>query len=292
MAGTGIFSILIMSKEVMIVADMGASHHQDQKTAKEIVEAAKWSGADAVKVQMFTPEQMTFNSKEAGFVIKDGLWGGFKLYDLYEAAALPTEWVPGLKQFAEHLGLKFFASVYHPDMIPAAEEIGNPIYKIASFEITYLDLIDKVAQTKKPIIISTGMAEYDEIKAAVKTVRKYHNKITLLHCVSDYPALLENMNLKTIPALERSFKVKAGLSDHTDGMVSAVTAVALGASVIEKHIRTDDIGLDSFATYPEQFMAMVKIIRAAEKTMGKVTYGGEKKFRRKEIEGKMVRVTG
>lgn len=276
-----------MSKEVFIVAEMGASHRQDGKTAKEIITAAKWAGANAVKVQMFTPEQMTLNSKK--FLIKDGPWQGFKLYDLYEAAALPTEWVPGLKNFAEHLGLKFFASVYHPDMIPAAEEIGNPIYKISSFEITYIDLIEEVAKLKKPVFISTGMAEYDEIKAAVDTVRKYHKDITLLHCVSNYPALFENMNLKTIPALERGFKVGAGLSDHTEGSVSAATAVSLGAKVIEKHIKTDDIGLDTFAVYPEQFRAMVEIVRATEKAIGKVTYGGEKKFRREKVEDKWIR---
>jgi sialic acid synthase SpsE len=281
-----------MSKEVMIVAEMGASHHQDEKTAKELVEAAKWSGADAVKVQMFTADQMTLKSKDEKFVIKEGLWSGYRLYDLYEAAALPIEWVEGIKGFAEHLGLKFIASVYHPDMVDVAEKLKIPIYKIASFEITYPDLIEKVAQTKKPVMISTGMADYLEIKAAVNAVKKYHNKITLLHCVSEYPALTDKMNLKTIPALERGFRVRVGLSDHTDGLVSAAVSIALGARVIEKHIRVDDIGLDSFAVYPEQFRAMVEIIRATEKALGEVTYGGKKQFRRESIEGKMVRTAG
>ena len=279
-------------EEIFIVAEMGASHHQDYETAKQLIDAAKWAGADAVKVQMFTADQMTLNSKEDRFVIKEGLWKGFNLWDLYDAAAMPIEWVPDLRSRAFVLGLEFFASVYHPDMVKVAEEIGIPIYKIASFEITYLELIEEVAKTKKPVIISTGMAEYNEIKASVGIVKKHHKDITLLHCVSEYPAEIERMNLKTIPALQRGFKVKVGLSDHTDGMVSAVVSVPLGISIIEKHIRINELGYDSFAVYPEQFKVMVETVRAAEKALGQVTYGGKKIFRREEINGKMIRTTG
>jgi len=281
-----------MSKEVTIVAEMGASHHQDEKTAKEIIEAAKWSGADAVKVQMFTADQMTLRSKGEKFIIKEGMWKGFGLWDLYDAAALPIEWVPGLKSFAEHLGLEFFVSVYHPDMVKIAEEMRIFTYKISSFEINYLELIEAVAKTKKPIIISTGSAEYDEIKETVKTVRKHHKDITLLHCVSEYPCPIEKANLKTIEALGRVFGTKVGFSDHTEGIAAAVVSVPLGARLIEKHIKIDDIGLDSFAIYPDRFRVMVQAIRDAEKAVGEVTYGGKKQFKRQEIEGKMLRVIG
>lgn len=276
----------MIKEEIFIVAEMGASHHQDFDTACEIIRAASWAGASAVKVQLFTPGQMTLDCTEPDFIIKDGLWRGFKLYDLYEAACMPFEWYQPLSSLAASLGLTFFTSVYHPDMVKAVE---TPIYKIASFEITYLDLIEEVAKTKKPVFISTGMAEYQEIKEAVKTVRKHHNDITLLHCVSEYPAQIEQMNLKTVPALERGFKVKVGLSDHTEGIVTAVASVPLGVKVIEKHIKVDDIGLDTFAVYPEQFKLMTETVRAAEKALGEVTYGGRKRFRRKEIEGKMLR---
>lgn len=273
-----------MKEEIFIVAEMGASHHQDYQAAMDIIEAAWWAGANAVKVQAFKPDLMTLNSTDKRFIIKEGLWRGFKLWDLYDAVAMPIEWIEPLKEFAEKKGLVFFSSVYHPDLI-----IDAPIYKIASFEINYLDLIEKVAKTKKPVFISTGMAEYGEIKKAVQTVKKYHNDITLLHCVSQYPAQIEEMNLKTIPALERGFKVKVGLSDHTEGVVAAVASVALDVRVIEKHIKVDDISLDSFAMYPEQFRVMVETVRAAEKALGEVTYGGKKQFRRKEIEGKWLR---
>lgn len=287
MAGTEIYITIFMSKEVKIVAEMGASHHQDARTAKEIIDAAKWAGANAVKVQMFTPDQMTLNSKE--YIIQEGQWKGFKLWDLYEAAALPVEWVPQLKEYAESLGLEFFATVYHPDMIAVTESIGLPIYKIASFEIPYLELIEEVAKTKKPVYISTGMAEHKEIRTVVDLVKKYHKKITLLYCVSEYPPKMEDMNLRTIDAMGRTFKTRVGLSDHTEGMVAAIASVPLGVSVIEKHIRVDDIGLDDFAVMPETFRVMAKTIRAAEQSLGKVVYGGEKKFRREEIEGRWIR---
>ena len=276
-----------MSKEVKIVAEMGASHHQDAKTAKDIIDAAKWAGADSVKVQMFTPDQMTLNSKD--YIIKEGQWKGFKLWDLYDAAAMPVDWVPQLKEYTESLGMEFFASVYHPDMVDVAESIGIPKYKIASFEIPYLELVEKVAKTRKPVYISTGMADLKEIRAVVDIVKRHHKKLTLLYCVSEYPPKMEDMNLRTIDAMGRSFRVRVGLSDHTEGMVAAVASVPLGVTVIEKHIRVDDIGLDDFAVMPETFRVMAKTIRAAEQSLGKVKYGGEKKFRREKIEGRWIR---
>lgn len=272
-----------------IVAEISCSHHQDFDTACNIIQAVKWAGADTVKVQMYTPDQMTLNSKE--FIIKEGQWKGYKLWDLYDAACMPTEWVPKLKKLAENRDLKFLTTVYHPDMVDVAEEYGISRYKIASFEIPYLDLINKVAQTKKPIIISTGMAEYKEIKEVIKTVKAHHNDITLLHCISEYPASINRMNLKTMPALKRSFKVQIGLSDHTDSVVVPVAATILGAQIIEKHIKIDEIGLDSgFAIMPERFKVMVETVRVAERSLGEVVYGGEKKFRRENIDGQWVRV--
>ena len=276
-----------MSKEVKIIAEMGASHHQDARTAKEIIDAAKWSGANAVKVQMFTPDQMTLNTKD--YLIKEGRWKGFKLWDLYEAAAMPIDWVPQLKEYAESLALGFISSVYHPDMVDVAESIGRSEYKIASFEIPYLELIEKVAKTKKPVYISTGMAEFKEIRNVVNLVKRHNKKLTLLYCVSEYPPGMEDMNLRTIGAMGRAFKARIGLSDHTEGMVAAIASVPLGVTVIEKHIRVDDIGLDNFAVMPEQFRVMVKTVRSAEQVLGKVVYGGEKKFRREKIEGRWIR---
>ena len=255
--------------------------------AVELIYAAKQAGADAIKVQLFLPDQMTLNDGKT--IISDDPWAGRTLYELYYETFLPFEWVPKLRKVAEEKGLVFFATVYHPDTVDDFPDM--PIYKIASFEITYLTLIEKVAQTKKPVIISTGMADYAEIETAVKLVRKYHNDITLLRCVSDYPAEIEQMNLKTIPAMSNSFKLPVGLSDHTTGIVAAVVAAGLGAVVVEKHLTIDGKGLDGgFSIKPSRFKVMAETIRAAEASLGEVTYGGEKKYRRQLVEGRMVRV--
>ena len=266
----------------MVIAEIGANHHQDFEIAKELVRQAD-AISDAVKVQMFTPEQMADQNESH---IKDGQWAGMTLYELYEDACMPVEWVPVLKTMCKLL----IASVYHPDMVDIAEEMGIEIYKIASFEITYLDLIKRVAKTKRPIIISTGMAEFGEIKNAVDTVRNYHNDITLLKCTSKYPADLEDLNLQTIGALRNRFKVKVGFSDHTTGFIAPMVAASLGASVIEKHITLDKKGLDGkFSIYPNQFKIMYWLIKEVEKSLGEITYGGEKNFRRTEKNGKWIR---
>lgn len=266
----------------MIVAEISANHHQDFETAKELVRQAD-KVADAVKLQMFTPEQMADCAEGH---IKDGQWAGMTLYELYEKACMPIEWVPELKKLCRHL----IASVYHPDMVDVAEEMGIETYKISSFEITYLELIEKVAKTKKPVIISTGMAEFEEIKMAVDIVRKYHDDIILLKCTSDYPAKTEDLNLRTIDALRKAFKIKVGLSDHTKGYVAPVVATALGADMIEKHITLDKEGLDGeFSIYPDEFAIMKTLIEEVELALGEVTYGGEKKYRRVEKNGKWIR---
>lgn len=254
--------------------------------ALDLVLAARDVGADAVKVQLFTPDQMALKSGE---VIPDGEWKDKTLYELYQEAYMPFEWVSELRKAAEDVGLIFFATVYHPDAVDEFPDL--PIYKISSFEVSYHELIEKVARTKKPVIISTGMADYKEIETAVKLVRKEHNDITLLRCVSSYPATIEQMNLKTIPAMSHSFKVPVGLSDHTTGIVASVVAVSLGAAVIEKHLTIDGEGLDgTFSIMPDRFAIMVKTIRAAEASLGEVTYGGKKQFRRTNVNGKMLRM--
>ena len=277
-----------MPMSTFIVAEIGASHQQVFEKAKDLICAAEESGADAVKIQMFTADDMTLKGR---YKIENGLWEGWDLYALYEKAALPYEWIPELKRVAEDMGLAFLTTVYHPDTVAIAEGLDIEMYKIASFEIPYLELIAKVAETEKPIIISTGMADYCEIDKAVTTVKKVHNDITLLKCTSCYPAFLEELNLNTIPDMAIGFGVPVGLSDHTRGTLASVVAVALGATVIEKHLTLKrGEGLDGgFAITPETFTKMVDGIRDTEKCLGQVVYGGEKKYRREKVEGRMIR---
>jgi len=275
------------SDKCFIVAEMGANHHQSFQRAAALIKAAKAVGADAVKIQMFTPEQMSEDSEQ---VIEDGPWKGMTLRQVYQNAAMPLKWVSKLKKIANDEQILLFPTIFHPDMLDEAEKLDMPIYKIASFEVTWPELIDKVASTGKPIIISTGSAEYGEIEAAVKIAGKYHGDIALLKCTSQYPASLEDMNLKTIPALSHVFKVDVGLSDHTIGLVAPIVALSLGAVIIEKHLTLDGKGLDgSFSILPDRFCAMVGTIRAAENALGKIDYGGKKTYHRKMVNGRMVR---
>ena len=268
-----------------IVAELGASHNQDYETALALVFAAQESGADTIKVQMFTPDQMALND---GSIITEGPWAEYDLYHLYEKAAMSIEFVPKLKKLCEQVKMGFIASVYHPDMVKVAEEIGIERYKIASFELPWLGLVKTVAATEKPMIMSGGMAEHKEISAAVQIAKKHCKDLTLLWCVNDYPADPEKMDLKTLTKL-RKFHCKSGLSDHSTGYIAPVVAMVLGAAMLEKHIKIDG-GLDeSFALTPVEFKAMVDIVRAAENSIGSTRYGGKKKFRRKEVEGKWVR---
>lgn len=278
-----------MVNGTVVIAEIGASHQQSYQKAIDLIYAAEYAGADVVKIQMFTPDDMTLKNR---FRIKGGLWDGWDLYELYKKAALPYKWIRRLKEFAEDLGMVFATTIYHPDTVSIAESFAIEIYKIASFEIPYTELIERVAETKKFLIISTGMADYGEIDEAVKTVRKVHNKIALLKCTSSYPALPEEMNLKTIPAMMADFKVPVGLSDHTKSTIVPAVAVALGAKIIEKHLTLrEGEGLDGgFAVTPDRFREMVDAIRETEKAFGQVTYGGDDKWlRREKIEGRMVR---
>lgn len=270
-----------------IIADMGAEHQQSFQKALKIVWAAAEAGADALKIQMFTPKDMTLDSLDERFVIKEEQWSGQTLYELYEKTCMPYDWVPHLKEHTETRGMEFIVTVFHPRTVPIAEKMGITTYKVASFEINYLNLIKSIDGTDKPVIVSTGSATYKEIEAVVKILRR---NLTLLKCTSKYPAPIESMNLKSIPALEHCFKVPAGLSDHTTGIVAPVVAVSLGATVIEKHITIDGKGMDgSFAILPDRFAVMVQAIREAEKSLGEIEWGGERSYHRQEIEGEMVR---
>jgi N-acetylneuraminate synthase len=263
---------------VYIVAELSANHNQNFEEAARLIAAAKESGADAVKLQTYTPDTLTLDSDKQDFQIKgDTLWDGQTLHALYRKAYMPWEWQPGLKEVARGLGLDFFSAAFDPSAVDFLEEMDVPVHKIASFEIVDIPLIEKTARTGKPLIISTGMATFEEIHEAVQTARRAGaREIALLKCTSAYPAPPDEMNLKTIPHLMDAFDVPVGLSDHTLGIAAPVAAVALGASIVEKHFTFSRAlpGPDSaFSLEPQEFKAMVEAIRAAEKALGGVAYG-------------------
>ena len=260
-----------------IVAEISANHSQSYERAVEIVEAAKDSGADAVKIQTYTPDTLTIDCDNEYFQIKNGsLWANRNLYDLYREAQTPWEWHPGLKNTADNLDLDLFSTPFDASAVDFLQEMNVPAHKIASFEITDLPLIRKIAETGKPVILSTGMANLAEIDEAVRTIRSTgNNQLALLKCTSAYPAPPEEMNLLTIEHLSRAYKVPAGLSDHTLNIAVPVTAVALGACIIEKHLtlKRADGGPDSaFSLEPSEFKEMVEAVRTAEKAIGSVCY--------------------
>lgn len=263
---------------VFIVAEMSGNHNQDFERAKKIVKAAADCGADAIKLQTYTPDTLTLNSSKEPFIVKsyNPDWNGKRIYDLYKEAYMPWEWQPDLKKLAEDLGIILFSTAYDETSVDFLEKINVPAYKIASFEFTDLEFLKKVAKTGKPVVISRGMANLEEIEMALSTLRENGAKdIALLHCVSSYLAKPEDMNLATIPDIQERFKVVPGLSDHSLGISVAVAAVALGAYVIEKHftLRRTDGGIDSsFSTEPEELRQLVKSVREAEKAIGKVNY--------------------
>ena len=267
---------------VYIIAEMSANHNQDFNQAVKIIEAAKEAGADAVKLQTYTPDTMTIDCDNEYFQIGKGtLWEGRNLYDLYGEAYTPWEWQPKLKKIANDLGLDLFSTAFDSTAADFLEEMGVPAYKVASFEIVDIPLIEKMARTGKPLIISTGMATLAEIEEAVQAARNAGaTQIALLKCTSAYPAPPEEMNLRTIPHLAEAFDVPIGLSDHTLGIAVPVAAVALGACILEKHftLSRDIPSPDSaFSLEPQEFKEMVDAIRVAEKALGEVQYEvGEK----------------
>ena len=260
-----------------IVAEMSANHHGKIDEAIRLIHAAKESGADAVKLQTYTPDTLTLKSDHECFRIGKGtLWQGRTLHDLYGEAYMPWEWQPRLKQVADQIGIDLFSSPFDFTAVEFLEGMGVPAYKIASFEIVDIPLIEKVSRTGKPVIISTGMATLSEIEEAVRAARKAGaRQIALLKCTSAYPAPPGEMHLRTIPHLADAFDVPVGLSDHTLGIAVAVASIALGACIVEKHFTfsRSTPGPDStFSLEPHEFKALVESIRIAEKALGEVRY--------------------
>lgn len=262
---------------VFVVAELSANHLQDLDLALKTIEAIKESGADAVKLQTYTPDTITLNVKNEHFMIKEGtLWDGQYLYDLYKKAYTPWEWHEKLFNFAKELGLVCFSSPFDKTAVDFLEGLGTPAYKVASFEIVDIPLIEYIASKGKPVIISTGIATLSDIEEAIKACKRAGNEqIILLKCVSEYPTPYEDANLRTIPNMRETFGVLVGLSDHTLGIAVPIASVALGAVMVEKHFILDRSlgGPDSaFSLEPEEFKAMVSAIRQVEKALGKVSY--------------------
>jgi pseudaminic acid synthase len=271
-----------------VVAEMSANHNQRYDEAVKIIEAASAAGADAVKLQTYTPDTLTIDCDREYFQIGEGTsWQGHNLYALYGQAYTPWQWQPKLKKVADRLGLDLFSTPFDATAVDFLEEMGVPAHKIASFEIVDLPLIRRIAETGKPIILSTGMATLSEIDEAVRVIRDTgNNQLALLKCTSAYPAKPEHMNLLTVEHLARTFKVPAGLSDHTLDIAVPVTAVALGACIVEKHFTLDrsKSGPDSeFSLEPDEFRAMVAAVRTAEKAIGSVYYGVSEQESRNRI---------
>jgi pseudaminic acid synthase len=265
-------------ESVYVVAEMSANHNQNFDRAVQIIRVAKEAGADAVKLQTYTADTLTIRSDKSYFRIGGGtLWDGRGLHDLYTEAFTPWEWQPKLKAVANEIGMDLFSTAFDPTAVDFLEEMGVPCHKVASFEIVDIPLIEKMARTGKPLIISTGMATLGEIDEAVRAARAAGaGEIALLKCTSAYPSPPEAMNLRTIPHLAQAFGVPVGLSDHTMGTAVPVAAVALGARIIEKHftLSRSDSGPDSaFSLEPHEFKAMVDAVRTAEKALGEVSYG-------------------
>ena len=263
---------------VYVIAEVSANHNQSFESAEAIIRAAKQAGADAVKLQTYRPDTITIESNQSCFRVAGGtLWDGRTLYDLYAEAYTPWEWQPRLKKVAEDLGMDLFSSAFDPTAVDFLEQMNVPAHKVASFELVDIPLIQRMARTGKPLIMSTGMATVEEIEEALQSAREAGaTQVALLKCTSAYPAPAEEMNLRTIPEMARRFGVPVGLSDHTMGIAAPVAAVALGACIIEKHLTLSRStpGPDStFSLEPQEFKAMVDAIRTAEKALGEVYFG-------------------
>lgn len=264
-------------RPVYCVAEMSANHNRDFDQAVRIIHAAKDAGADAIKLQTYTPDTMTLRCDRPEFRVGKGtIWAGQMFHDLYETAHTPWDWHARLKAVADELGIDFFSTPFDPTAVEFLEDMGVPAHKVASFELVDIPLIEKIAATGKPMIISTGMATRDEIDAAVHAARSAGaDQIALLKCTSAYPAPPEEMNLRGIPALSEAFAVPAGLSDHTLGIAVPIAAVALGACIVEKHFTLSRAvpGPDStFSLEPHEFKDMVAAIRIAERSLGEACF--------------------
>jgi pseudaminic acid synthase len=277
-------------KKTFIIAELSANHNNDYNLAVDTIKAMADAGADAVKVQTYTADSLTLDVDNEYFGPRtEGLWKGMRPYQLFKEGSLPYEWHEKLKGVADDNGLQFFSTPFDLEGVDFLEGINVPFYKIASLEITHIPLIEYVASKGKPIIISTGVAEIEDISLAIETCRKVGNEdITLLKCTSNYPADVSDANLLTIPDMRDRFGVKIGVSDHTMGSTVPIVSVALGATVVEKHfILNRSLGGPdaAFSMEPDEFAAMVKGVREAEGSLGKISYevSDKNKMRRRSL---------
>jgi len=269
---------------VYVIAELSANHGQSYERAVELIHQARLAGADAIKIQTYTPDTITIDCDNEYFQINGGTcWDGQVLYRLYEEAATPWAWQPGLKAVANDRGMDLFSSPFDNSAVDFLEEMNVPAYKIASFEIVDIPLLKRVAATRRPVIVSTGMATQHEIRQAVDTLRNGgSDQIALLKCTSAYPAAPDTMNLRTLQDMASRFNIPVGLSDHSLTNEAAVVAVTLGACIIEKHLTLSRAagGPDSgFSLEPKEFAGMVQSIRIAEQTMGQIHYGPNRQDR-------------
>jgi len=273
-----------------LIAEMSANHNGDIHNAYKIIDMAKASGADAVKLQTYRPDTITMDMNTPEFMIEGGLWDGQSLYELYQGAFMPWEWHKSLFDYAKKVGITIFSSPFDNTAVDLLEDLNTPAYKIASFEAIDIPLIKYVAQTGKPMIISTGMADFQEIQEAIEAAREGGcRELAILHCVSGYPAPARDYNLKTIIDMRQKFDLVTGLSDHTIDNTTAVASVALGASIIEKHVTLNRDGGgpdDSFSLEFKELKDLCVNAKTAWDSLGKVDYGqksseqGNIKFRR------------
>jgi pseudaminic acid synthase len=271
---------------VFIIAELSANHNGSLKTAIETIKAAKRAGADCIKLQTYTADTITIDSDKSDFIINDTIWAGRKLYELYQEAYTPWEWHEALFKVAENEGLICFSSPFDKSAVDFLEKLNAPAYKIASFEITDIPLIEYIASKGKPVIISTGIAEIEDIELALDACRRMgNNEIALLKCTSSYPAPINEANMCMVEDLAERFNVISGLSDHTIGSTVPIVATVFGAKIIEKHFILDRSigGPDaSFSMNEEEFTAMVKAVREAESAIGKIDYS----LTQKQLKGK------
>ncbi len=266
----------VIGSKVYIIAELSANHRQNFSEAVKLVNAAKMAGADAIKTQTYTPDTLTINCSGPEFQITDGIWKGKNLYQLYSEACMPWDWNEQIQKFANGLGLDYITTVYDKTSVDYMEKLNPIAYKIASFELTDIPFLEYVASKNRLMIVSTGMATMEEILEAVSVIQKHACPMILLKCNSGYPAKLDEMNLITIDDLHKTLDIPIGLSDHTLGIVAPITAVTLGACVIEKHltlsraIKSPD---SEFSLEPNEFKSMITAVREAESCIGKVSYG-------------------
>jgi pseudaminic acid synthase len=270
-------SVIGPGEPTFIIAEMSGNHNQNFEKAKKIIDKAAEAGADAIKLQTYTADTMTIDCDNKYFQVNvNDKWKGRTLYDLYQWAYTPWDWQPKLKKYAESKGLIFFSTPFDETAVDFLEEIDVELYKVASFEINHIPLLKKIAYTKKPVIISRGLSSEEDIHLAVKTLKDNGCPvIAVLHCVSSYPACPEQMNLKTISDISKRFDVISGLSDHSLTTEISIASVALGASILEKHVTLSrkEGGPDAaFSLEPDELKELVRSVRTVEKSLGKITY--------------------